>query len=1533
VPRLLDYVDPKAVKGLKFDPEVQGVLEQDMGAVPEDQLRAAASQITPILPKLARIHTARQAFPDAKTKTEALSRLDAWERDYNPVQRVTKQFVEGMGAGLPSVNEKPLAFSVGPVRFNADVPETPNVPTSIGERIARTVGGVVPFVSGTNIAAGAIREGAAMAGAKLGGKAAAAFGGGVVAALAPGTGQERAARGLTTTVMMPLSEMTGEGAANFIGKAYKGAGPAYQEGARAAASGAAFGVGQTAGEAALEGRPMNRDQVAQGGLEMAALSLLMHGPAMGEAARPAAAPAEAVRTESRAMVPTGQTTRTVTDETGFRVRRDTQGSTWNIPQEMQKGLPAPGESAIPVNEQGVADVGVPPGGESTGLPIFGGRSPERAFVTLRDYYTAKGDAPEVAREKARTETAAGLRLHENLVEPSGTTTEQRAASVQASTALRRTIEPLAREQKPLQFQTVTGEAVQGVPIPSMTRVFVGDPEPLRMAVYDPASGKVYPVRLKGVGELQKIVAQRAQVDRAELAAGRAQESVQPQVKGVSRSSRRRGQPNQTTTNGAGKAPLPEEVVPPPAPRQLRIEDQPPEAVAPSEEVVPTPAASGTEAPAVSGLPDLSKNNYRRSLHEFGPRAYREVGFSGLEELVGNVHTDLRGDVYLANHPDLALGQGGNKGFLVEFDTKNPELQGQANTSKPAWRMLYDQGQAEMVGRHNPTELYRDAVRSVTVKPGLKLRESERARLERAVKGWAREALPDGSVRYTRPGEPASEPAPPQELPNAAPAAGAASVPAPAPAPPSAPENEAGRRGYQTGEYVSAPYAGRGSYFGRKTERTNEPAKVEGYVTRNGERLVHVTVKRGKTYEQHFYREDQLRRYPDPERAKADRRKAAEAKVAKETAGSTVDDAQKLLAEAREAHRAADERAREIYPQAGEDPTREYLNLRAKMRKVSDRIDALKKAIKAQGGKPAPEPVQEYPGGGGGGEVFITPKGSVGGGEAGFARAGMFGVPEAKRAAPEPEPTPEELATPRGAVMHALKGAEPLREGQEAARSAQRTERLGKYQSALKGAKTEAEIEAAGGHLSGQYVTHDFTPLRDRLSQDQIDGIRREVAEHPALDGFDKKNAQDAIKKVIDGKLPTESESELLERVFGKEFTAALEEKKKPPHPLRALINEVVGVRRTLKTMWDVSGSFRQNAIVTGKPGIFWPNFRQQLKALGSEEAYRASEAEIRSRRTYGLMKRAGVPFTDAHGKPTAQEEAFFGSGVAASKIPGAEASNRAYATISNRNRADIFDDLVRRAQELGRDPYTEKKIAKDMASWAGTATGRATDGWLAKHAETANYALWSPRLIQSRLNLLNPLYYKSLDPVVRKEALKTMFSFAAQASTALALSAMAGAQVSSDPDSADFGKIRIGNTRYEIFGGLTPYARAAIKSLRAMHAITQGEEADPTKPILELFKGKLGPEITGVISQFRGKEFPYGKKFESNTPEGGAGELVRNVLTGEGEDRLSYTIRDFMPLALSDFGRAYSEWGPMGLPLAAPTELGVGVQTYEDGGD
>ena len=149
------------------------------------------------------------------------------------------------------------------------------------------------------------------------------------------------------------------------------------------------------------------------------------------------------------------------------------------------------------------------------------------------------------------------------------------------------------------------------------------------------------------------------------------------------------------------------------------------------------------------------------------------------------------------------------------------------------------------------------------------------------------------------------------------------------------------------------------------------------------------------------------------------------------------------------------------------------------------------------------------------------------------------------------------------------------------------------------------------------------------------------------------------------------------------------------------------------------------------------------------------------------------------------------------------------------------------------------------------------------------------------------------------------------------LSKLAGADVSTDPFNADFGKVKIkGKTRYDVWGGFQQYfvLYSRLWSGRTTSSTT-GKESKfgvgfmprtRATAIQEFLENKFAPVASLVSHIIKGKN-----------AAGGAVDIPAEVI-----DR-------FVPMVIQDAVDLYREYGLVGLPMAIPGVFGIGLSTYE----
>jgi hypothetical protein len=523
---------------------------------------------------------------------------------------------------------------------------------------------------------------------------------------------------------------------------------------------------------------------------------------------------------------------------------------------------------------------------------------------------------------------------------------------------------------------------------------------------------------------------------------------------------------------------------------------------------------------------------------------------------------------------------------------------------------------------------------------------------------------------------------------------------------------------------------------------------------------------------------------------------------------------------------------------------------------------------------------------------------------------------AKQAVSKVAPRVEQI-DPVQKVINVLKEAKPLRGVQERLYSQARSAKLAKMEGVAQKTTGEAGFYAEKGALKGELPKVEFESIRKQIGQKDIDNLFNKVKSSSLLTEWEKIPAREGLSKIfgeLGGKVPTKNEIKLLKDVFGEDFTKTILEKQPLLDKIKEAGFQLANIPRSLMASFDLSAPLRQGLFLIGKPKHFFPAFAKQLKTFASEKAYKALGDEIVSRPTHKLMRDNKLAITELGSSLTTREEAFMSNW--AEKIPGigkvVRASGRAYTGFLNKLRADVFDDFVKKGIKLN---IEDPKFLKDAADFINHATGRGSWKAVENAMMPLNSIFFSPRLTMSRLNLINPYYYAKLNPQVRKEALKSLFTFASTAASIAGLLKLAGAEIEVDPRNADFMKPKFGNKRYDILGGFQQPIRVAaqfisgkIISSTTGKTMTLGEGYKPLTRggiILRFFEYKTSPIASFAISLIKGQ-----------------------TSIGEKVDIPTEVVNRFIPMVIQDAIDLYKEEGQEGIPMAIPAIFGVGVQSY-----
>ncbi len=537
----------------------------------------------------------------------------------------------------------------------------------------------------------------------------------------------------------------------------------------------------------------------------------------------------------------------------------------------------------------------------------------------------------------------------------------------------------------------------------------------------------------------------------------------------------------------------------------------------------------------------------------------------------------------------------------------------------------------------------------------------------------------------------------------------------------------------------------------------------------------------------------------------------------------------------------------------------------------------------------------------------------------------------------PDITPESSARDSiTRLVDAVRNAKPIREEQEVSYSMERGERI---REAMKvRTKGEKGFHKQLTKLQGPLEKVDFEPIRNALSQVDIDSFMDVIQNSPALRDYEKIRTKVALGKMLGGfggNVPQANEIALLEKVFGPEMKDAIEylhggiggpvswSRVKP------LANEVANFTKAIQASIDLSAPLRQ-----GLPLIYrkeyWPAFRDMFKFAASEQTFNDLMTQLETRPYADLGRAGGLRLTEIGTDVLTAREEQFASKIAEKYVPGVRASERAYVGFLDKLRADTFDSMVTKAVKAG---YKAEEVAKPIANYVNVMTGRGGLGAAEKYASELNTLFFSPRLISSRVQMVfNPKIYTQLPKGQRLEGLKALFSLAVVAGTAATLNSLMGDKGVdyTNTTSSDWMKARVGkNTRVDVAGGMQQYLVELSKQLNGGSTSTisgkyTGFGSSYTAPTrwqeLEGFgANKLSPIASlayGILNQKKGK--------------GG----ITTSVGGRPWDTSTEVMRRALPLMVQDIYELSQKEPDLAnwqkIIIGAEGALGAGVQVYDE---
>lgn len=368
------------------------------------------------------------------------------------------------------------------------------------------------------------------------------------------------------------------------------------------------------------------------------------------------------------------------------------------------------------------------------------------------------------------------------------------------------------------------------------------------------------------------------------------------------------------------------------------------------------------------------------------------------------------------------------------------------------------------------------------------------------------------------------------------------------------------------------------------------------------------------------------------------------------------------------------------------------------------------------------------------------------------------------------------------------------------------------------------------------------------------------------------------------------------RVAFGNYVSDLKNDVKEPLTAGKAVTNVAGFAKSFKAAFDNSALFRQGwKNLFAHPEIWAKNAKQSFVDLAEQFGGKAVVDEVnadivsRPNALNGRYDKAKLALANV-------EDAF--PSTLPEKVPVLgrfyKASEAAFTAFQYRMRADVFDKYAEIAEKSGVD-LRDKEQLESIGKLVNSLTSRGHLGAkLEPSANVANAVFFSARKLKSDLDFLTAHQLEGgVTPFVRKQAAINLVKVVSGTAAILAVAhAVAPESVDFDPRSSDFGKIKVGDTRFDVTSGMGSIAVLAAR------LATMSSKSSVTGKVSPINSGKFGA-TTGtdlVVNFFENKLSP-------------AASIVKDVLEG----------KDFQGNKVSVIGEATNLLEP--LPIANAQEL------------
>ncbi|MHC4605113.1 MAG: hypothetical protein ACYS6W_17495, partial [Planctomycetota bacterium] len=505
----------------------------------------------------------------------------------------------------------------------------------------------------------------------------------------------------------------------------------------------------------------------------------------------------------------------------------------------------------------------------------------------------------------------------------------------------------------------------------------------------------------------------------------------------------------------------------------------------------------------------------------------------------------------------------------------------------------------------------------------------------------------------------------------------------------------------------------------------------------------------------------------------------------------------------------------------------------------------------------------------------------------------------------------------------------------------------------KGVPAEEALRRAKAGMRGDLTEYQrFEPLDNYLPPDTFKNAYEDIRNTDRLGPFEKIVTEEALTRMREGYMLAPHQVEAIKK-WRPELADVVDKwLKKTPMMVKIFskIEQALGLLK-FSASFDVQMRRQARWFRARHPKLYAQSVEKNLEAYISQKHADKMAKDVQKDPEHKRAKEYGVQFLKRHPKPgerTEQYISYWGE-----KVPvlgkGYAASMRGFVDAFNWLQQQLWDYKINVWKQKGYKPSHDDLagLAEFNNTFLGMQPAKSDFGRAARRVLAP--VMWSPTLTWSRIRSPEMIL---TNKAMRMETAATLASYISSgllmmvAASFLARLLGKDDPIEWDPTASDFGKIRVGDTRVDVYGDGGPYIRALLQFMMQRKTNQAGRirRRVGIEPIKQLLRNKRAPFIDFVSMVWTKRNYYGGDAFAlpdwaEIKEEGGvkylvakAGEKITEPKVGE----MSYFItrdllvRPFVPFFVQGtIEAAWNDGVPIGLWAGAEEFFSGTTLSYE----